>query len=52
MNKQLANNFLKKELADMAKERKDKVLPEQASFVMADLAKVKIKEKTIYAPVR
>lgn len=52
MNKQLADNFLKKELADLAKERKDKVLPEQADVIVADIAKVKLKEKTIYAPSR
>jgi hypothetical protein len=52
MNKLLAKNFLNKELADLAKKRKDKVLPEQSDVVMADIAKVKVKEKTIYAPVR
>lgn len=50
--KTLAENFLRKELADLAKERKDVVLPILATISMADLAKVRIKEKTIYAPSR
>ncbi len=52
MNRELAKNFLNKELADLAKIRKDIVVPELATVRMADIARVKIKQMTTYAPSR
>lgn len=47
--KALSQNFLNKELKDLAQQRGAKVLPEQATVKMADIAKVKLKQ---HAPVR
>ncbi len=52
MNRNLARNFLRKELADLARQRKDVVLPELASVRMSDVAKVKLREIKKYAPSR
>jgi hypothetical protein len=52
MNKELAKNFLNKELADLAKVRNDSVVPEQSFVSMADVAKVKVTNTIKHAPSR
>lgn len=47
MNRQQAINFLNKELRDRAQARGLEVIPEQAQFNMAEVAKVKIKNAQV-----
>ena len=52
MNRNLARNFLNKELADLAKLRKEKVMPEQGAVRMNDIRKVKVRKINKHAPSR
>ena len=45
MNKSQAENFLKKELKDLATQRGATPVPEQATFNMAEAAKIRLKQR-------